>query len=340
MTRVNRRWVMAERPTGGLEARHFRLESAPIPEPGPGEFLVRSLYLSVAPVMRMYMIDGAGIEKPLAVGDTMLGRGVGEVVASRHPDYPVGEIVHGKLGWQEYCLCDGSPWFMLYKVRQRVAPVSTALGVLGITGFTAYLGLTQIGGLRAGDRVLVSGAAGGVGSNCGWITRNLGASAVGLAGTREKCALLTGKLGYEAAIHYREENVEARIGELCPQGVDLIFDNVGGAVLDAALAHLNRYGRVVLCGRISQYFAGEEERYALRNWWRIGKQRASMRGFFIYDLAEHFAEAEAALAGWIAEGRMAWQEDILEGIEHMPRALIRLFEGGNVGKQLVSVGAR
>lgn len=340
MAGVNRRWVMAERPTGGLEARHFRLESVPIPEPGPGQFLIRSLYLSVAPVMRMYMIDGAGIEKPLEVGDTLLGRGVGEVVASRHPDYPVGEIVHGKLGWQEYCLCDGSPWFMLYKVRQRVAPISTALGVLGITGFTAYLGLTQIGGLRAGDRVLVSGAAGGVGSNCGWIASNSGATAVGLAGTREKCELLTGKLGYAAAINYREGDLEARIGEACPQGIDLIFDNVGGAVLDAGLAHLNRYGRVVLCGRISQYFAGEEQRYALRNWWRIGKQRARMQGFFIYDLAGHFAEAEATLAGWIEAGRMNWQEDILEGIEQMPQALIRLFEGGNVGKQLVSVGAR
>jgi len=336
-SQVNRRWVMASRPDPDVREDNFRLESGPVPQPGPGEFLVRTLYLSLAPVMRMYMIDGAGIETPLEIGETMRGRGVGEVVASNHPGYAVGDIVQGKLGWQEYSVSDGSPYFMMYKVHQRRVPFSTALGVLGVTGFTAFLGLTKVGGLKAGDTVVVSGAAGGVGSNCGFIVRNLGGRAIGIAGTEEKCRLLVDKLGYEAAINYRTESVEQRIGELCPGGVDLFFDNVGGEILDAALAHIARYARVVLCGRISEYLKSGEEKYCLRNWWRVGHQRARMEAFFIYDLERHFAEAEQVMAGWLAEGRMSWQEDVLEGIEQMPRALIRLYEGRNVGKQLVRV---
>ncbi len=334
-----RRWVVASRPDPDVREQNFRLETVPVPEPGPGEFLVRTLYLSVAPVMRMYMIDGAGIEKPLEIGDTMLGRGVGEVVGSRHPGYAVGDIVQGKLGWQEYALSDGSPWSMMYKVGQRLVPFSTALGVLGMTGFTAYLGLTEIARLQAGETVLVSGAAGGVGSSCGFVARNLGCRVVGIAGNEEKCRLLVGRLGYDAAINYRTEDVGERIGALCRAGVDVFFDNVGGEILDAALAHINRYARVVLCGRISQYLKSDEEMYCLRNWWRVGKQRASMQGFFIYDLQERFGAAERQMAEWIAAGRMGYREDVLEGIEQMPRALMRLYEGANVGKQLVRIAA-
>jgi len=334
---VNRRWVMASRPDPAVCEDNFRLESVPIPQPGPGQFLVRTLYLSLAPVMRMYLIDGAGIEKPLAIGETMRGRGVGEVVASNHPGYAVGDIVQGKLGWQAYSVSDGSPYFMMYKVQQRQVPFSTALGVLGVTGFTAYLGLTRVGGLKAGDTVVVSGAAGGVGSNCGFIVRNLGGRAIGIAGSDEKCRVLVEKLGYDAAINYRSEDVERRLGELCPQGVDLFFDNVGGTILDAGLAHISRYARVVLCGRIAEYLKSGDDRYCLRHWWRVGQQRARMEAFFIYDLEAHFAAAEAQMAAWIAEGRMGYQEDVLEGLEHMPRALMRLYEGRNVGKQLVRV---
>jgi len=339
LPRQCRRWVMASRPDPDVREESCRLETVPRPQPGPGEFLVRTLYLSVAPVMRMYMIDGAGIEKPLEIGERILGRGVGEVVASRHPGYAVGDIVQGKLGWQEYALSDGSTWAMMYKVGQRLVPFSTALGVLGMTGFTSYLGLTEIGRLRAGETVLVSGAAGGVGSNCGFIARNLGCRVVGIAGTEEKCRLLVDSLGYDAAIDHRAEDVGERIGALCPQGIDVFFDNVGGEILDAALAHVNRYARIVLCGRISQYLKSDEDMYRLRNWWRVGKQRASMQGFFIYDLQAHFGEAERQMAEWIAAGRMGYQEDMLEGIEQMPRALIRLYEGANVGKQLVRVAA-
>ena len=337
-TSVNRQWVLADRPVDrAVRESDFRLVEAPVPVPGRGEFLVRTLYLSVAPVMRHYMLDGGGIEAPLAIGEVMRGRGVGQVIASNHPDYAPGDYVQGKLGWQEYSVSDGSPYFMMYKIRQRLVPVSTAIGVLGVTGFTSYLGLVDIGQPKKGETVLVSGAAGGVGSNVGWIARNLGCRVVGIAGTTAKCWLLTSKLGYDAAINYRTDDVPARIRELCPDGVDVFFDNVGGEILDHALGALNRYGRVVCCGRIAEYLKPEDERYRLRNWDAIGRQRATMRGFFIYDLAEHFPRAERQMAQWIAEGRMQYLEDVLEGIEQMPRALIRLFEGRNVGKQIVRV---
>jgi NADPH-dependent curcumin reductase CurA len=337
---VNRQWVLAERPVGrAVRESDFELREAQVPRAGPGQFVVRTLYLSVAPVMRMYMLDGAGIEKPLAFGEVMRGRGVGQVVESRNERFAVGDIVHGKLGWQEYSLNDGSPYYMTYKVEQRLVPVSTAIGVLGVTGFTSYLGLVDIGQPRAGETVLVSGAAGGVGSNVGWIARNLGCRAVGIAGSDEKCRLLTEQLGYHAAINYRSDDVPARIGECCPDGVDVFFDNVGGELLDAALVRLNRYGRVVCCGRISEYLKTTAEAYRLRNWHMVGKQRGRMQGFFIYDLEREFPRAERQMAEWIAAGTMRYLEDVLEGIEQMPRALIRLYEGRNVGKQIVAVDA-
>ena len=336
----NRRWVLAARPVGPVRESDFRLETAPMPEPGPGEFLIRTLYLSVAPVMRRYMLDGAGIEKPLELGEVMRGRGVGEVVASKHPDYHAGDVVHGKLGWQEYSVSDGSPYYMMYKVEQRVVPVSTAIGVLGVTGFTSYLGLVDVGRARAGETVLVSGAAGGVGSNVGWIARNLGCRVVGIAGTDEKCRLLTTELGYDAAINYRTDDVPRRIAALCPEGIDVFFDNVGGELLDHALGALRRYGRVVCCGRISEYLKDESEGYRLRNWHMIGKTRSRMEGFFIYDFESEFPRAEKKMAEWIAAGRMRYLEDVLEGLENMPRALIRLYEGRNVGKQIVKVAER
>jgi NADPH-dependent curcumin reductase CurA len=335
---VNRQWVMAERPVGrGVRESDFRLIDGPMPVAGPGQFLVRTLYLSVAPVMRQYMLDGAGIERPLEIGEVMRGRGVGKVIASNHPDYRVGDVVQGKLGWQEFSVSDGSPYDMMYKVRQRLVPVSTAIGVLGMTGFTSYLGLVDVGQASRGETVVVSGAAGGVGSNVGWIARNLGCRVVGIAGTAEKCRHLTQTLGYDAAIDYRADDVPAKLREYCPNGVDVFFDNVGGEILDHALALLNRYGRVVCCGRIAEYLKAPGETYRLRNWDAIGRQNATMRGFFIYDLAEHFARAEQQMAQWIAEGRMHYLEDVLEGIEHTPRALMRLYEGRNLGKQVVKV---
>ncbi len=336
---MNRQWVLAARPQGAVRESDFRLIETALRALEPGEFRVQTLYLGVAAVMRGYMLNTEKFERPLQLGDVMHGRGVGRVVESRHPQFTVGDLVHGKLGWQDYAIADGTPYFLMYKVHQRVAPVSTALGVLGLTGFTSYLGLVDIGAVRPGDTVLVSGAAGGVGSNVGQIARNLGASAIGIAGSAEKCTLLTTSLGYRAAIDYRREDVGRRIGELCPDGIDVFFDNVGGAILDAGLAHLRRHARVVLCGAISQYVDGAERPRPLDNAFAIFKKMARMEAFFIYELAEHFERAEAQLARWIAEGRLRYQEDVLEGLERMPQALIRLFEGRNLGKQLVHVAS-
>jgi NADPH-dependent curcumin reductase CurA len=225
----------------------------------------------------------------------------------------------------------------MFKVRQRRVPISTALGVLGLTGFTSYLGLVDVGAVKAGDHVLVSGAAGGVGSNVGQIARNLGASAVGIAGSAEKCRLLTENLGYRAAIDYRLGPIDMRLAELMPEGIDVFFDNVGGEILDAGLAQLRRHARVVLCGAISQYIDGIERPRPLNNAFAIFKKMARMEAFFIYEMSEHFERAEAQMAEWITEGKLIYQEDILDGLEQMPEALIRLFEGRNLGKQLVHV---
>ncbi len=331
--------MLAARPEGAVRASDFRLIEAPVPDLEPGQFLIKTLYLGVAAVMRGYMLNTEKFERPLAIGDVMHGRGVGRVVASRHGDYAVGDIVHGKLGWREYAMANGSPYFLMYKVQQRVAPLSTALGVLGLTGFTSYLGLVDIGAVHAGDVVLVSGAAGGVGSNVGQIARNLGAAAIGLAGTDEKCQLLVDQLGYRAAINYRTEPLNERLAALCPEGIDVVFDNVGGEILDASLAHLRRHARVVLCGAISQYIDGVERPRPLHNAFAIFKKMARMEAFFIYEMSEHFPRAEQQLAAWIAAGQLRYQEDILDGIEKMPEALIGLFAGRNIGKQLVRVDA-
>lgn len=336
---VNRRWVLAARPVGReVRESDFDFVTSPVPALQPGQFMVRTLYLSVAPVMRQYMLDGAGFEKPLEIGEVMRGRGVGIVVESCNPAYRVGEIVQGKLGWQEYAVSDGSPYYMMYRIEQRCAPLSTGIGVLGVTGFTSYLGLADIGQLKRGDVLLVSGAAGGVGSSVAQIARELGASRiVGVAGTPEKCRLLVEQLGYDDAINYRSEDLHERLGSLLPDGFDVMFDNVGGETLDNALLHMRVGARVVLCGRISEYLGHEEQPYALRNYQHVHRRYASLRAFFIYHLESDFVRAEAVMARMIADGKLRTAEDILEGLENMPRALIRLFTGANRGKQIVRV---
>lgn len=333
----NRRLALAARPGEFIKKSDFKLEVDELPPIKDGEFLLKVLYLSVAPVMKFYMLDGAGIEEPLQFGDTMRGRGVGEVIESKHADFEVGDIVQGKCGWQEYVICDGSPYYMMYKVNKHGLSPSTALGILGMTGFTSYFGLFKIGELKEGENVLVSAAAGGVGSNVGHLSNIKGARAVGMAGTDEKCRLLTEKLGYYGAINYKKENVSEQIDKFFPEGINIYFDNVGGEILDIALTKLNRYSRVVLCGRISQYGDRDNPNYFLKNWHKVGATRSKMVGFFIYDYEKDFSEVEKEMAQWIKEGKLKYQEDVLEGLENMPVALNRLFEHKNVGKQLVKI---
>ena len=335
----NRQWVLAGRPEGReVRLSDFELVTRPIPPLRDGEVLTRALYLSVAPVMRQYMLQGGAGERPLQIGEVMRGRGVGVVVDSRNPRFSPGDFVQGKLGWQEHSVSDGSPYYMMYKIEQRIAPLSTGIGVLGVTGFTSFLGLMRVGQLQPGDRVLVSGAAGGVGSSVAQIAKHHGASrVVGIAGGAEKCRMLVERLGYDAAIDHRTEDLSVRIGELLPEGFDVMFDNVGGETLDAALLHLRMDARVVLCGRISEYLGDEEKPYALRNYQRLHKRYASLRGFFIYRMESMFPQAEQAMAEMIRAGALTYAEDVLDGLERMPDALIRLYSGANRGKQLVRI---
>ncbi len=336
----NKRLVLAERPTGLLiKNSNFKMDEVELSPLKNEEFLIKILYLSVAPVMKFYMIDGAGIEAPLELGETMRGRGVGQVIESKNSNFKVGDIVQGKCGWQEYKICDGTPYHMMYKIKQNKVPYSTALGVLGMTGFTSYFGLYHVGELKAKDNVLVSAATGGVGSSIGNLAKIKNAKAVGLASTDEKCKLLTEKLGYYGAINYKKENVSERIDHFFPKGINIFFDNVGGEILDIALSKLQRYSRVVICGRISQYekTLQSSPEYALKNWHKIGATRSKMQGFFIYDFEDQFPKAEEDMTQWILEGKLSYQEDVLEGLEHMPNALNRLFERKNKGKQLVKI---
>ena len=330
-------WTLAARPHGrAVRPSDFALVEETVPGLGPDELLVETAYLSVAPVMRRYMLDGAGVEAPLAIGATMRGRGVGRVVASRNEAFPEGTAVQGALGWQTHAVLSAASGERVSAVREFPGvPLSAALGALGMTGLTAWVGLYGIGALREDETVFVSAATGGVGSVVVPLAKRRGGVVVGTCSTPEKAALLTDTLGADAAILYRDQDVEEALARHAPDGLDVVFDNVGGAVLDAALAHLRRYGRVVACGRISQYLAAPEDAYRLTNWHRIGQARGRMEGFLVYDHADRLGQAQDAMAGWIADGSLPLLEDVLDGIERMPEALIRLYEGKNRGKQLV-----
>jgi len=338
MNVTNRKLTLQARPNGLIKDSDFKVEEEIVRPLKPGEILIKTLYLSLAPVMKFYMIDGAGIEAPLAIGDTMRGRGVGKVIQSHNESFSIGDIVQGKFGWQEYVISSVTDYDMMYKVNTHGLSPSTALGVLGVTGCTSYLGLYDVGELKENDVVLVSSAAGGVGSLIGHLANIKGATAIGLSSTDEKCELLTSKLGYAAAINYKTEDVNTRIAELCPDGINIYFDNVGGEILDIALLHLKRYARVVECGRISTYKKNlREQDYHLKHWHMIGATRSKMIGFFIYDYEAKFAGAIKDMSQWIKEGKLLYQEDILVGLEKMPEALNRLFERKNIGKQLVKI---
>lgn len=330
--------TLASRPKRLIKDSDFNLEEIEIPTLKKGEFLIKTLYLSLAPVMKFYMLDGAGIEKPLQFGETMRGRGVGKIIESNHPEFKVGEVVQGKMGWQEYRISNGDSHDMMYTVKDHGLSPSTALGVLGMTGCTSYFGLFKIGELKAGDQVLVSAAAGGVGSILGGLCKLKGAKAIGLTSTDEKKKLLLNELDYHAAINYKTENVSVEIRKIFPQGIDIYFDNVGGEMLDLALNHIKKYARIVCCGRISTYKDNLKiQNYQLKNWHMIGANRAKMQGFFIYDFEKEFAEAKKEMSEWIKSDKLHYKEDVLIGIEKMPEALNRLFLGKNIGKQLVKI---
>ncbi|REJ83429.1 MAG: NADP-dependent oxidoreductase [Acidobacteria bacterium] len=335
---TNRQWTLAKRPEGLVDEHTFELREAAIPEPADGEFLVRLLMLSFDPTQRGWLNDVRGYVPPVQIGEVMRASGVGEVVASRHPGFSEGDLVVGGFGWQEWIATDGGGLLPARKLPPGVSP-SNALSVFGTTGLTAYFGMLDVGKPRSGETVVVSGAAGATGSVAGQIAKIQGCRVVGIAGGPEKCAWLTDEAHFDAAVDYKNEDVGERLRALCPDRVDVYFDNVGGPTLDTLLLHLAIGARVAMCGGISSGY-GTELPPGPRNIMQLVIQRARMEGFLVLDFAPRFGEAIAALAGWVGEGRIAFQEDIVEGFENAPQTLNRLFTGANRGKQLLRVADR
>jgi NADPH-dependent curcumin reductase len=306
-----------------------------VPEPGSGQVLVRVIYLSLDPYMRGRMRDAASYAAPVGIGEVMTGGTVGEVVKSNNPSFKVGDIVEERLGWQQYAI--GGP--TLRKIDPSLAPISTANGVLGMPGMTAYFGLFEVGQPKAGETVVVSAASGAVGQVVGQLAKIAGCRAIGIAGGPKKCAFVKEILGLDECVDYKAaKDLSAAIKTACPNGVDVHFDNVGGAVSDAVFLNLNFFARVALCGSISQYNVAAPEVGPRLLGLFVGR-RVSMRGFIVSDFANKFAPAMRQLGEWARSGRIKYKEDIIEGIEKAPRAFIGLLRGENFGKLQVKLGA-
>ena len=334
MASMNKQITLAARPVGFPKESDFKLVESPLPTPGPGQMLVRALYLSVDPYMRGRMSSAKSYAASVELGGVMTGGVVGQVVESRHPQFAAGEIVEGMFGWQQYAASDGKG---VRKVDPKLAPISTALGVLGMPGMTAYFGLLEIGKPQAGETVVVSGAAGAVGSLVGQIAKIVGCHVVGIAGTDEKVRYVVEVLRFDSAFNYHSTaNYYRKLLELCPQGIDVYFDNVGGAITDAVVRLINVRARLVISGQISQYDLTRPETGPRWLWALIVKQ-ARAEGFLVFQFADRFEEGLRQMARWLQEGKLKYRESVIEGIENAPRAFLGMLKGENIGKQLVKV---
>jgi NADPH-dependent curcumin reductase CurA len=331
----NRRLVLAERPSGLVDEGTTRLEHEELAELNDGEALVKVGYLSIDPTIRTWMDDAPGYLPPIGIDEVIRSGGIGEVIESRSPNYSPGDLVFGVTGWQEYVIADGGARSMQL-LPPGVDP-TVALSVLGVTGMTAYFGITDVGRIQEDDVVVISGAAGATGSSAGQIARIKGAKkVVGIAGGAEKCAYIVDELGFDEAIDYKNETVAARLREACPDGIDLYFDNVGGSILNDCLGQLAMKGRVVLCGAISSYNS-DGPPPGPSNYINLLIKRGRMEGFIILDYFDRFPAAQAEVAGWLAEGKIKTSHHIVEGLEACPDALNLLFSGGNTGKVMVKL---
>jgi NADPH-dependent curcumin reductase len=333
----NRQIVMASRPVGPPKPSDFRLVENPAPEPRDGEVLLRTLWLSLDPYMRGRMSAARSYAKPVEVGDVIVGGTVNEVVESRRPDFAKGDIVLGYAGWQDYAVSDGTG---LRKIDARNAPISTALGILGMPGMTAYTGLTIIGQPKPGETVVVAAAVGPVGSAVGQIAKIKGCRAVGIAGGPDKCRYLVDELGFDAAVDHRSPTLAADLAKACPKGIDVYFENVGGAVWTAVLPLLNDFARVPVCGLIAHYNdtelpPGPDRMPSLMR--NILTKRLTLRGFIVRDFAAHAGEFARDVGTWLKEGKIKYREDVVEGLGKAPEAFIGLLNGRNFGKLLVRV---
>jgi NADPH-dependent curcumin reductase CurA len=335
MTEQNRRLVLAERPKGMVDERTTRLEQDEVPRPADGEALARVRYISIDPTIRTWMDDAPGYLPPIAIDEVVRAAGVAEVLESNNPRYAAGDLVFGMTGWQDYVVADDGARAL--QTLPSGVPPTTALGLFGITGMTAYFGLLDVGRMKEGDVVVVSGAAGATGSTAGQIAKLKGAAKViGIAGGPEKCAYIVDELGFDAAIDYKAGTVAAELQAAAPDGIDLYFDNVGGEILEACLGQLALRGTIVLCGAISAYNSrGTASGPA--NYTMLIIRRGRMEGFLILDYVDRFPEAQAEMGQWLSGGRLKAAEHIVEGLEHAPDALNLLFTGGNTGKVIVKV---
>jgi NADPH-dependent curcumin reductase CurA len=335
--RTNRKIVLASRPEGAPQPGNFRLEESPAPEPREGEVLLRTLWLSLDPYMRGRMSAARSYAKPVDVGEPMVGGTVNEVLESRHPDFKAGDIVLGYAGWQDYAVSNGAG---LRKLDARRAPVSNALGVLGMPGMTAYTGLLTIGQPKPGETVVVAAATGPVGSTVGQIAKLKGCRAVGIAGGKEKCRYLTDELGFDAAVDHRSKNFPDELRAACPDGIDVYFENVGGAVWDAVFPLLKDFARIPVCGLIAQYNmtelpAGPDRTPQLFR--QVLTKRLTIRGFIVSDFASQTEAFERDVSAWLKQGKIKFKEDVVEGLENAPQAFLGLLQGKNFGKLLVRV---
>lgn len=331
--RQNRSLVITSRPEGLVGDENFEMRTGPAPEPAEGELLIRVTWLSFDPTQRGWLSPFGSYKPPLELGEVMQAYAVGQVVESRHPDYAPGMLVNGVLAWQDWHLSDGSD---LTVVPPGVSP-QAMLGVYGTTGLTAYFGLTGVGQPAEGDVVVVSGAAGATGSVVGQIARILGCRTIGIAGGEAKCAWLVERGGFDAAIDYKSERVGARLDELAPDGVDVFFDNVGGEILDSVLRRIRRGARIVLCGSISTGYVPKKLPPGPSSYFNLCLRSSRMEGFLLGDFRHRFDEGRAQLREWVEAGRIVYEEDVKEGLENAPMTLRRLFEGANLGKQLLKV---
>jgi NADPH-dependent curcumin reductase len=333
---ANYQWRVALRPVGNVVPEDFEWAVTDIPEPGPGEVLLKVHYLGLAPVMRMYMTGASPSgEKPLAIGDVIHGRGVAQIAKSRHPDWREGEMVQGQCGWQSWKISAMTPQEKFFRMPHNGLPAALGAGVLGMTGLSAWAGLFPTGSPQEGDRMVLSGAAGGVGSMVSQIAANVvGCDVVGIAGGKAKCDFIL-QHGCRVAIDYKANDIPAMLDQLCPDGIDLYFDNVGGETLEACLDRLRMHARIVLCGSISEYT--RDQPFKLSNYTRLRATDSRMQGFFVYNHLDQWDRVMDELAGWIKSGQMKPVQDIEQGLQNMPRALANLYYGRNVGVQCCSV---
>jgi NADPH-dependent curcumin reductase CurA len=332
---INHQWRLAARPVGAVKRTDWNFTEEPVPPPADGQVLVKTLYLSLDPAMRGWMNEGKSYIPPVGIGEVMRAGGIGKVIESKDPGFKLGDFVYGTIGVQEYALV---PAKQLTRVDPRLAPLPVYLSALGMPGFTAYFGLLDIGKPEAGQTVVVSGAAGAVGTVVGQIAKIKGCRAVGIAGGTDKCRYLTEELGFDAAVDYKHSDVKAALRDACPNGIDVFFYNVGGDILDIALTRLARHARVVICGAISQYNNTAPVK-GPANYLSLLVYRASMTGMVVFDYAKRYPDAVRDLAGWMAAGKLKSREHIVEGLETFPEALQMLFSGANMGKLVLKVAS-